>query len=144
MRWLPTITGFMALGLLLGPSGLGLLLQEALSGAKVLFDIAMGLRGRGMGSDSNRFADAPRRRAFQVPAVGRRGHDIGLVQTTRGLMPELGVQVSARVLAAVAFFETIGPPIAAMALRLSGDAGRGRREAEAAAAAAPTAKTANH
>jgi len=32
--------------------------------------------------------------------------------------------VSAIVLAAVALFETIGPPIAAYALRLSGDAGR--------------------
>ncbi len=43
MRWLPTITGFMALGLLIGPSGLGLLSQEALSGARVLVDIALGL-----------------------------------------------------------------------------------------------------
>jgi len=41
--WLQTITGFMALGLLLGPSGLGLLSPEALSGAKGLVDIALGL-----------------------------------------------------------------------------------------------------
>lgn len=53
------------------------------------------------------------------------GLAIGLVQTTSGLLPELGVQVSTLVLAAVALFETIGPPIAAFALRLSGDAGRG-------------------
>lgn len=53
------------------------------------------------------------------------GLAIGLVQTTSGLLPELGAQVSAIVLASVALFETIGPPIAAFALRLSGDAGRG-------------------
>jgi hypothetical protein len=35
--------------------------------------------------------------------------------------------MSALVLASVAVFETIGPPIAAMALRLSGDAGRGAK-----------------
>ncbi|MCB2020344.1 MAG: cation:proton antiporter [Burkholderiaceae bacterium] len=52
------------------------------------------------------------------------GLAIGLVQTTSGLLPELGAQVSAIVLASVALFETIGPPIAALALRLSGDAGR--------------------
>ena len=49
---------------------------------------------------------------------------IGLVQTTGWLVPALADQVSAIVLAAVAVFETIGPPIAAFALRLSGDAGR--------------------
>lgn len=52
------------------------------------------------------------------------GLAIGLAQTTSSLMPELGAQVSALVLAAVAVFETIGPPIAALALRMSGDAGR--------------------
>ena len=69
------------------------------------------------------------------------GLAIGLVQTTSGLTPVTGAQVSALVLTAVAVFETIGPPIAAMALRLSGDAGRARREAAAAAATA-TATTA--
>lgn len=58
------------------------------------------------------------------------GLAIGLVQTTASLLPELGAQVSALVLAAVAVFETIGPPIAAMALRLSGDAGRGLPQAD--------------
>jgi Kef-type K+ transport system membrane component KefB len=42
-RWLPSITGFMVFGLLIGPSGLGLLSKEALSGASVLVDIALGL-----------------------------------------------------------------------------------------------------
>ncbi len=52
------------------------------------------------------------------------GLAIGLVQTTSALMPDLGVRVAAITLAAVALFETIGPPIAAFALRYSGDAGR--------------------
>lgn len=52
------------------------------------------------------------------------GLAIGLVQTTVNLMPELGVRIAAVVLASVAVFETFGPPIAAFALRLSGDAGR--------------------
>lgn len=52
------------------------------------------------------------------------GLAIGLVQTTTTLMPELGAQMAVLVLAAVAVFETIGPPIAAYALRLSGDAGK--------------------
>ncbi len=56
------------------------------------------------------------------------GLAIGLVQTTGWLLPALADQVSAIVLAAVALFETIGPPIAAYALRLSGDAGRAAAE----------------
>ncbi len=56
------------------------------------------------------------------------GLAIGLVQTTSGLLPELGAQVSTVVLAAVVIFETVGPPIAAYALRLSGEAGRGAAE----------------
>ena len=43
LRWLPTITGFMGVGLLIGPSGLGLVSHEALSGAQVLVDVALGL-----------------------------------------------------------------------------------------------------
>ena len=42
-RWLPSITGFMILGLLIGPSGLGLLSPQALADARVLVDIALGL-----------------------------------------------------------------------------------------------------
>jgi Kef-type K+ transport system membrane component KefB len=50
------------------------------------------------------------------------GLAIGLVHTTTGLLPELGAQIAAVVLGAVAVFETIGPPIAAYALRLTGEA----------------------
>ena len=53
---------------------------------------------------------------------------IGLVQTTSQLMPELGGRVAAITLAAVAVFETVGPPIAAWALRFSGDAEQRRPE----------------
>ena len=67
------------------------------------------------------------------------GLAIGLVQTTSALLPNLGGRVAAVVLAAVAVFETVGPPLAAFALRLSGDAGRGSPldddEPDAAAAA---------
>lgn len=62
------------------------------------------------------------------------GLAIGLVQTTSQLMPELGGRVAAITLAAVAVFETIGPPIAAWALRYSGDAGPADRAAPAAVA----------
>lgn len=58
------------------------------------------------------------------------GLAIGLVQTTSSLAPELGARISAIVLAAVALFETIGPPIAALALKMAGEAGRARRVAE--------------
>ncbi len=50
------------------------------------------------------------------------GLAIGLVQTTSLLMPELGARVAAIVLAAVAIFETIGPPLVTFALRLCGEA----------------------
>lgn len=67
------------------------------------------------------------------------GLAIGLVQTTSALMPELGARMSALVLAAVAVFETVGPPIAALALRLSGDAGRAIAPAAAPTPSAPSA-----
>jgi Kef-type K+ transport system membrane component KefB len=73
------------------------------------------------------------------------GLAIGLVQTTTQLMPELGARISAIVLAAVAVFETIGPPLAAFALRFCGDAGRSQRRDESNAATengAPIAATA--
>lgn len=50
------------------------------------------------------------------------GLAIGLVHTTSHLMPELGGRIAAIVLAAVAIFETVGPPVAAFALRLAGEA----------------------
>ncbi len=49
------------------------------------------------------------------------GLAIGLVNTTLSLFPEKGAVVGSIVLAAVALLETIGPPIAARALRWSGD-----------------------
>jgi len=52
------------------------------------------------------------------------GLAIGLVQTTAQLMPDLGPKVAAIVLAAVAVFETIGPPLSAYAMRLSGEVGK--------------------
>jgi len=41
--WLPSITGFMLVGLVIGPSGLNLLSAEVLSEARVVVDIALGL-----------------------------------------------------------------------------------------------------
>ncbi len=43
VRWLPTITGFMAVGALMGPSGLGLLSYDMLGQTQVLVDVALGL-----------------------------------------------------------------------------------------------------
>lgn len=43
LRWLPSITGFMTIGLLVGPSGAELLSQDTLDDARVLVDIALGL-----------------------------------------------------------------------------------------------------
>lgn len=42
-RWLPSITGFMGVGLLIGPSGLGILDKHTLSEARILIDIALAL-----------------------------------------------------------------------------------------------------
>lgn len=42
-RWLPSITGFMGVGLLIGPSGLGLLDKQTLLDARILVDIALAL-----------------------------------------------------------------------------------------------------
>ena len=49
------------------------------------------------------------------------GLAIGLVNTTAALFPREGLIVGSTVLTAVAILETIGPPIAARALRWSGD-----------------------
>ena len=65
------------------------------------------------------------------------GLAIGLVQTTSTLMPELGGRVAAIVLAAVAVFETIGPPLCAMAIRFSGEAGKAKPEASSVDASPP-------
>ncbi len=49
------------------------------------------------------------------------GLAIGLVNTTTALFPTEGVVVGSVILAAVAILETVGPPVAARALRWSGD-----------------------
>ncbi|MEW6514837.1 MAG: cation:proton antiporter [Pseudomonadota bacterium] len=43
ISWLPSITGFMAVGLAIGPSGLNLLSSEALGMTRPLIDVALGL-----------------------------------------------------------------------------------------------------
>lgn len=43
ISWMPSITGFMAVGLLIGPSGINLLNKEALDLTRPLIDIALGL-----------------------------------------------------------------------------------------------------
>lgn len=219
-RWLPSITGFMILGLLVGPSGLGLLSPQALGDARVLVDIALGLilfklgvtlhpvkamRNKrllvtSLAESLVTFAlilalmlalmpaiDAPtvvavlaaaiavssspavlihvaeelRAKgpvaklgtvylsgfAFQVPQrqslasgmllIPMAGLAIGLVQTITQLMRELGSRVAAIVLAAVAVFETIGPPIAALALGMVGKAGKAGKADSANTKAAP-------
>lgn len=43
IRWIPTITAFMCLGVLIGPQGLHLLNKQTLAEASVLIDISLGL-----------------------------------------------------------------------------------------------------
>lgn len=43
IRWLPSITGFIILGFIAGPSGLNVLGADALSASRVIIDIALGL-----------------------------------------------------------------------------------------------------
>lgn len=43
LSWLPSITGFMAVGFLFGPSGIGLLSQGTIAGSQILIDIALAL-----------------------------------------------------------------------------------------------------
>ncbi|HNS44184.1 MAG TPA: peptidase [Alphaproteobacteria bacterium] len=57
------------------------------------------------------------------------GMAIGLIQTTSHLIPYIGAQVAVLVFAAVAVLETIGPPIAKYAFRLSGEADGGSNKA---------------
>ena len=70
----------------------------------------------------------PRNQAFAAGLllVPMAGLAIGLVQNTTTLLPDMAGQVGAVVLAAVAVFETLGPPVAAYALRLSGDVPQSR------------------
>lgn len=43
LSWLPSITGFMVVGFLFGPSGIGLLSQETIVESQILIDIALAL-----------------------------------------------------------------------------------------------------
>jgi Kef-type K+ transport system membrane component KefB len=43
IAWLPSITGFMAVGLLIGPSGINLVTDEALDLARAVIDVSLGL-----------------------------------------------------------------------------------------------------
>lgn len=43
LRWLPSITGFMAVGLVVGPQGLGLIGPEGMAQAKIIVDVALAL-----------------------------------------------------------------------------------------------------
>ena len=60
--------------------------------------------------------------AAGLALVPMAGLAIGLVHTTQELLPAIAVQVGAIVLASVAVFETIGPPLVAYALRMGGAA----------------------
>lgn len=51
------------------------------------------------------------------------GMAIGLLQTVNQFVPDIGAQVSILVFSAVVVLETIGPPIAKFAFRLSGEGG---------------------
>ena len=68
LRWLPTITGFMALGLLVGPSGIGLLSEQVLEDTRPLVQIALGLILFKLGSTLHPWAIA-RNRALVVSAL---------------------------------------------------------------------------
>ncbi|MFQ3581629.1 MAG: cation:proton antiporter [Chloracidobacterium sp.] len=52
------------------------------------------------------------------------GMAIGLTRTTAELFPDKAASIGAIVLGAVAVFETIGPPLAAYAFKLAGEAGK--------------------
>ena len=56
------------------------------------------------------------------------GMAIGLANNMTAQFPVLGAEVASIVLAAVAVFETIGPPVVARALRLANEVGEGEDE----------------
>ncbi len=76
--------------------------------------------------------------AFRIPPAQARstglllipmaGLAIGLVNTTQNLFPDAAAMVSAIVLASVAIFETIGPPVAAQAFKMAGEVGKAGEE----------------
>lgn len=93
------------------PAALGFVLMRCLAKA-----VAVYACGRAFGFEHRRST------AVSLMLLPMAGLAIGLVQSTAGLVPELGAQVGAVVLAAVAVFETFGPPLVAYALRLCGEA----------------------
>lgn len=62
IRWLPSITGFMLVGFVCGPSGLGLLNHEVMAGTKIFVDVAlvMILYRLGLSLDLNAISTSPR------------------------------------------------------------------------------------
>lgn len=96
VRWLPTITGFMALGLIIGPSGLGVLSQEALNGARGLVDVALGLILFKLGATLHPWL-ALRNRALLVTSLAESGLTFAMIL---GLMLWLGTLPVVAVLAA--------------------------------------------
>lgn len=96
-----------------------------------LFPLARGaakymvLIGGRRGLDYN-FKQASATGLLLIPMAGMA---IGLLQTTNYLIPSIGAQVAILVFAAVAVLETIGPPIAKYAFRLSGEADGGSNKA---------------
>ncbi len=58
------------------------------------------------------------------------GLAIGLVQTSGALFPQYASTITAVILGAVTVFESIGPPIATYAFRLSGEASASRLESD--------------
>lgn len=59
--WLPSITGFMVVGLVCGPGGIGLLSQETINESRILVDIALALilYRLGLSLDIRHIAHAP-------------------------------------------------------------------------------------
>ena len=78
VSWLPTITGFMALGLLVGPSGIGLLSEHTLENARPLVQIALGLILFKLGSTLHPWT-VLRNRALVVSAVAESAATFGAI-----------------------------------------------------------------
>lgn len=69
------------------------------------------------------------------------GMAIGLLQTTNALLPAMASQVAILVFAAVAVLETLGPPLAKWAFRISGEAHTEDHGADTAPVVIPAPKT---
>ncbi|WP_418316384.1 cation:proton antiporter [Piscinibacter sakaiensis] len=78
LRWVPTITGFMLLGLLIGPSGIGLLSRTDLASARVLVDIALGLILFRLGASLHPWTMA-RNRGLMLTSLAESGLTFGAI-----------------------------------------------------------------